>query len=207
VPDREAPVSLIQNTLSSGEIAPGLYGRQDLAKVHQGAALMRNFFVDYKGGASTRPGTQYIGTAATPGRVRLIPFAFSAKLGQTYMLVFSAGKLRFIKNSGGLTYPNSANAGFLQSGGFPYELNTPYSESDLPFLNYSQVADKMTITRQGQPRYLLSRLADTNWTLAPIVSTFGLTPPTITACTITAKPTGSTDPEKTRYMYVVTAVG
>jgi hypothetical protein len=50
-------------------------------------------------------------------------------------------------------------------------------------------------------------LADTNWTLAPIVSTFGLTPPTITACTITAKPTGSTDPEKTRYMYVVTAVG
>lgn len=89
MPDREAPVSLIQNTFSAGEISPSLYGRTDLAKFRQSAALMSNFFVDYKGGASSRPGTQYMGQAGSTGRVRLIPFQFSAANGQTYILVFS----------------------------------------------------------------------------------------------------------------------
>jgi hypothetical protein len=51
----------VQNTLSSGELSPHLYGRTDLAKYHSGAMFMRNFYVDYRGGATGRPGTQYIG--------------------------------------------------------------------------------------------------------------------------------------------------
>jgi hypothetical protein len=112
MPDQLAPQSIIQNSLASGEIAPGLYGRTDLAKFHQSALLAKNWFVDYKGGMSTRCGTQLIGTSNTSGFVRLLPFKFSATVGQTYILVFSNHLLEFIKNPGGNAYPNSSNSGF-----------------------------------------------------------------------------------------------
>ena len=50
----------IQNSFNSGEWAPNLWARTDVEKYHSGAALLRNFFVDYRGGASTRSGTKYI---------------------------------------------------------------------------------------------------------------------------------------------------
>jgi len=202
--DNLAPVSLIQNSLASGELAPGLWGRMDVSKVHQGAVVMRNFFVDYKGGASTRPGTQYIGQPGTIGYARLIPFQFSAAIGQTYMLVFSNLRLRFIKNPGGFAYPNSSNAGFILSVGVPYEIATPYLEADLPFLKVSQVADQMTITRHGYARRVLSRIADTNWTLTVSTPSNGPAAPTISS--ITSSAIIAPDPGDTRYMYVVTAV-
>jgi hypothetical protein len=206
MPDREAPVSLIQNTFAAGEISPSLYGRTDLAKFHQAAAIMRNFYVDYKGGASSRPGTQYMGQAATTGQVRLIPFQFSATIGQTYMLVLSAGKMRFIKNPGTPPYPNSSNAGFIILTGSPYTIDTPYAEADLPFLHFSQIADQMWITRHGYKRQVLSRITDTNWTLTPVSVTPVIGPPTISGVTISGLPAGSPDPQNTTYLYVVTSV-
>jgi len=61
------PTVSIQTSFVSGELSPGLIGHTDLAKYHSGAFLMQNWFVDVKGGASTRPGTQYIGTATSVG--------------------------------------------------------------------------------------------------------------------------------------------
>ena len=98
-------------------MSPDLYGRVDLAKFHVGAATMRNFFVNYKGGASTRPGTQFIANTGT-GPIRLRRFVFSAT--QTYILVFGTNTLQFIKNPMTPAYPNSSNSGFILSGGSPY---------------------------------------------------------------------------------------
>ncbi len=54
-------IPYIQTSFAAGELSPSLYGRVDLAKWHIGAATMRNFFVNYRGGASSRAGTAYIG--------------------------------------------------------------------------------------------------------------------------------------------------
>lgn len=207
MPQSDALPQLIINSLAAGEISPSVYGRTDLAKFHQGAATMRNFFVDPRGGASTRAGTQYIGAPASSGRARLIPFIFSPNIGQTYMLVFSNLKLRFIKNPGTLSYSNSSNAGFVQHLGSPYEIATPWATADLPYLKAQQIADVMYITRHGYVRYKLSRLADDNWTLTAVVpGTVGVAQPVMSSITISPLPSGSTDPEDTRYMYSVTAV-
>lgn len=85
---------IIQPSFAAGELSPSLYGRVDLAKYHVGAALLRNFFVDYRGGASNRPGTRFVGECLPFGRNRLIPFTFSTL--QTYMLVFSDLQMRVI---------------------------------------------------------------------------------------------------------------
>lgn len=43
-----------------GEVSPEFYGRVDLAKYPLGMSMVENFFVDYKGGMSNRPGTQFL---------------------------------------------------------------------------------------------------------------------------------------------------
>ena len=78
-------VPAMQPSFASGEIAPSLYARVDLAKFHVGAALLRNFFVDCRGGASSRAGTKFI-IPCLPGINRLIDFTFSTL--QTYSLIF-----------------------------------------------------------------------------------------------------------------------
>jgi hypothetical protein len=65
---------------------------------------MRNFFVDYRSGASTRPGTEYIRSAA-PGakKVRLVRFQQSVDV--TYVLEFGDHYLRFVSNGASIVQP------------------------------------------------------------------------------------------------------
>lgn len=85
---------VIQASLNSGEWSPKLFARVDLAKYKSGAALLQNWFVDYRGGASTRPGTKYILQCyKSATAVRLIPFQASFSVG--YVLEFGDGYIRF----------------------------------------------------------------------------------------------------------------
>src|SRR5258707_1895345 len=86
----------IQTSFNAGEWAPALNARVDLAKYHSGAALLRNFFVDYRGGATARPGTKYIIQTQFNTAVRLIPF--KASFTVNYMLEFGDRYVRFINN-------------------------------------------------------------------------------------------------------------
>src|SRR5215471_3931909 len=89
--------NVIQTAFTSGELAPSLLARTDLAKYHSGAATMRNFFPDYRSGASTRPGTRFVSQARNSSKaVRLIPFQNSTTT--TFILEFGDHYIRFINN-------------------------------------------------------------------------------------------------------------
>lgn len=89
--------SVIQTSFHAGEWAPALNARVDLAKYHSAAATMRNFFVDYRGGASTRAGTKYILQVHNSGGfVRLI--RFQASFTVSYVLEFGENYIRFFNN-------------------------------------------------------------------------------------------------------------
>lgn len=89
--------NVIQTSFAGGELSPTLYARVDLAKYHIGAARMLNFFVDYRGGATNRPGFEYVCRAKYSDRpTRLIPFQFSTI--QTYELEFGDFYMRVIKD-------------------------------------------------------------------------------------------------------------
>ena len=88
------PHLVAQASFNSGEWSPNLFARVDLAKYKAGAALLENFFVDYRGGASTRVGTKYILQAyKSATQVRLISFQASFTVG--YVLEFGDGYIRF----------------------------------------------------------------------------------------------------------------
>src|SRR6188508_2708125 len=204
MPDREAPTSLAQHSFATGEVSPGFYGRQDIQKYASGCAVLRNFYVDPRGGATIRPGTQFIGYPTSAGYARLIPFQFSPDVGQSYVLVFSSGWIKFIKNPGTAAYPNGSNAGFIQSGGVDYGVTAPYlTEADLRGLHYVQMADVMWLACRGHPRMKLSRLADDNWTLVPVTSVPEIAAPVAISATVSDAPTGVTPAPavETRYMY------
>ena len=85
----------------AGELSPTLWGRGDLTKYDLGMAEAYNFFVDYRGGLSSRPGFEFcefvsVDTAET----RLVPFAFNPDLENTYVVVFGEQYVRFIQDGG-----------------------------------------------------------------------------------------------------------
>src|SRR5260221_761718 len=87
----------IQASFNSGEWAPHLLARTDLEKYHSGAALLENFFVDYRGGASTRGGTKYIIRGLTDSLpIRLIQFQPAISVG--YVLQFGDQYIRFLRH-------------------------------------------------------------------------------------------------------------
>jgi hypothetical protein len=95
----------MQNSFSSGEVYPTLYGRVDLDKYHTALQTCRNAFVDYRGGVARRPGTRLVGPVrdGSFGKVRLIPFTFSTL--QSYVLVFGNFSMRVIREGGFVTEP------------------------------------------------------------------------------------------------------
>ena len=147
---------VMQKSFNSGEWAPQLYSRVDIDKYKSGAALLQNFFVDYRGGATTRTGTEYIATAYdSTNPVRLIPFKASTTV--SYILEFGNGYIRF--------YYNKAP---VLSGGVPYTVASPYTGAELAQINFAQEINAMVLCHPNHPPYELTLIAYNNWVLAPI---------------------------------------
>lgn len=87
--------NVIQTSFAAGELAPSLYAHVDLQKYKSGAAIMRNFFVDYRSGASTRPGTKFVIQAYDSSKpVRLVGYQFSTTV--SFIIEFGDFYCRFI---------------------------------------------------------------------------------------------------------------
>jgi len=71
-----------------------------------------------------------------------------------------------------VAYPSNETGG----GGTTYEITTPpYSESELPFIKYTQSADYLYLANPYQSPYTLTRTAHTSWTAAQFICS-GTTP-------------------------------
>jgi hypothetical protein len=184
---------VIQTSFNAGEWAPTLYARVDLAKYHSGAALLRNFTVDYRGGATTRPGTRYVATSQNnaAGPPRLV--RFQASFTVSYIVEFGvfngAGYARF--------YTNGAQ---VLLGGVPYTIASPYTSAELPQIKFTQNVNQLIINHPNHPAYILTLISATNWTLVPAV--FGSTLAAPTGLSPTTNLAGGT----VAYAYVITAV-
>ncbi|MCX2192090.1 hypothetical protein LD112_04790 [Pantoea agglomerans] len=156
------PNSLIQPSFAGGEISPNVYGRVDLAKYSVALRRCRNFIVRQYGGIENRPGTRFIAEAKYPDRkCRLIPFQFSTV--QTYALEFGHLYMRVFKDGGQV----------LNSSNVAYEIATPYAESDLFDLKFTQSADVMTICHKSYAPRELQRYAHDSWALVEVVTKNG----------------------------------
>ena len=185
------PVHTIQPSFSGGELAPSLHARVDLAKYATGLKTCRNFFVQAHGGVANRPGTKFIcETANSAKTTRLIPFEFNTE--QTYILEFGHQTMRVIKDGGQVL-----------SSGSPVSITTPYSDTELADLNFTQSADVMTICHPSHPVKEVKRTSHTAWAITSV--TFGTSMSAPGSVSSTAQNYDGSNPG-TSYSYVVTAV-
>jgi len=149
-------VSTVQTNFTAGEISPKCYGRTDVARYQNGAEILENCVVNVHGGAERRPGTLFEAeTKDSAKRSILIPYVFSVT--QAYMLEFGDYYMRVYLAGGGQ----------VLSGGSPYEISTPYSESMLDALDFTQGADTMFLFHPVVTPHTLQRFAADNWVLRP----------------------------------------
>lgn len=94
-------IDLVKYAFIAGEISPTLFGRGDLTKYDLGMAQALNYFVDYRGGLSTRPGTEFCELVRHDQlATKFVRFAFSPDLSNTYVVLFGDEYVRFIQDGG-----------------------------------------------------------------------------------------------------------
>lgn len=143
-----------QTAFSSGEIDPRLHSREDFQRHQSGLAVCTGFLPMRQGGVTRAPGTIYRGTTRGNAVAVRIPFVFAAD--DAIELEFTDGKMR-VWRYGAL----------VESGGAPYELDTPFTLADLPRLNAAQDADVMYLLDGRNPMQQLSRFDLDDWALEP----------------------------------------
>lgn len=89
---------IVKFAFIAGEISPTLFGRTDLTKFDLGMAEAKNFFVDYRGGLSSVPGTRFMEHVYLDAlNTRMVPFAFAPEDEDTYIILFGDEYIRFLQ--------------------------------------------------------------------------------------------------------------
>jgi hypothetical protein len=174
----------VQATFGKGEITPLAYGRVDMDFFKQSCELCRNFAVMLHGGLRRRSGTRFVAPVADEDFFsRLFPFSFSND--QSYVLdVSGGGNVQFL-----------AERGYV---GAPYTVSHPWAESVLDLLTYTQFNDVAYFANRANAPQVLSRFADTNWTLGNMVLSDGPYMPGVSSTTtLTPAATGGVVPYMT----------
>ena len=135
----------IKTKFTAGELSPDLLGRGDLRAYENGAAALRNVFINPTGGITRRAGLGYIDTAAGDGR--LIAFEFNTQ--QTSLLVITDEQIDIY--TGGVKEATIA---------------APWTEGQIKQIAWTQSADTLLITHPDVPPKKLTRSSGGSWTLA-----------------------------------------
>lgn len=182
-------VTFRQTSMIGGEIAPSLQGRVDISRYHEALSKCRNFFVQYHGGVSNRPGFRFINQVGDETKaVRLIPFEYSTE--QTYVLEFGHRYMRVYMDGGVVLDADT---------GLPYQIQSPFTADQLPMVKFTQSADVMTLVHPDWIPRNLSRIAHDDWVME--LTSFAPSIDRPTGLVVSSNSAGSI-----QYRYRVTAV-
>lgn len=152
-----AKASPIQNSFNAGEFSPLMYARVDFDKYPNGLELSQNGVGMVHGPWQKRSGTRFVAEVKDSTKnTRLVEFEFSDI--QAYILEFGDEYIRFFMD----------RAQILDGMGDPYEIASPYPDTELAELQFVQSADVLFIFHPGYAPRKLSRKDHTDWTLEAI---------------------------------------
>jgi len=121
-----AAKKFIQTSFNAGELSETMAGRVDFQKYFNGVAEMVNMIPLKQGGATKRPGLEFV--AETKGKAKLLPFEFSVE--DTVVLEMGEYYLRFYTEAGPVQVDNpTPDTNFVQLGTYKwYESSSGYDE-------------------------------------------------------------------------------
>lgn len=133
-----------KTNFTAGELAPELLGRGDLAAYENGAARLRNVFIQPTGGVQRRAGLAFIDALA--GRGRLVSFEFNSE--QVYLLAFTAGL-----------------ATVYMDGARVAQFAAPWTAAHLADIDWTQSADTLLVVHPDVAPQRITRTSHTTWTI------------------------------------------
>ncbi|EPF73789.1 hypothetical protein [Acinetobacter rudis] len=140
-----AKTTIIKNNFSSGELAPVLSTRTDIAQYGNGAKQLKNVIPLVEGGVRKRPGTFY--RSFMSGARRLITFATTSN--NSFLLILKPKEI--------IIYDPRLNSVIAT-------LETPYDLADIQDVQYIHTRYVMYLTHQNYPVQILQCSEDfTNW--------------------------------------------
>ncbi|NBP03191.1 MAG: hypothetical protein EBU90_24420 [Proteobacteria bacterium] len=156
----------IQNNFNAGEIDPLLHARNDLQAYVNGLQTCYNYVPRLQGVLSRRSGTKFIkSTKYTSQKSMLVPFIFNND--KSFILEFGDLYIRFYKD----------RQAFIS--GTHYEIVSPYADTDLFDnkgifrISFAQSADVIYMAHRDFPPKKLKHIADNNWTISNVATTWG----------------------------------
>jgi hypothetical protein len=151
----------IQNDFTSGELDPKLRARTDISQYQSGLATALNVSIQPQGGAKRRDGTKFIAEldSGAGAAVRMVPFEFS--IVDSYMLVFTPGKMYVFKNGTLITNINASGNDYLTIAGVTAGI--------IPEMNWIQSADTIIIVHEDlAPLKIVRGATNADWTASTI---------------------------------------
>jgi hypothetical protein len=133
-------------SFASGELAPVLAARSDLAAYMIGAKEMTNCLVLPQGGLINRPGTTKLGQGDDIDGARLVPFVSNEEA--SFCLVFKIDNTVDVYDTDGLVVTIT---------------DSPYSGEHLKDLRWLQSVDVLYLFHQRVPVYKLMHYSDSDW--------------------------------------------
>lgn len=155
----------IQNDFTSGEIDPKLRARTDITQYKSALTTAQNVSIQPQGGAVRRDGTKFVHEldAGAANAVRMVGFEFS--VSDSYMLVFTPGKMYVYKNRTLVTNINGSGNDFL--------VVSTLTASILPEMNWVQSADTVIVVHEDlAPVKIVRGATDSDWTASTITFDF-----------------------------------
>lgn len=140
------PFYLLQSAFTSGEISSEVANRVDLDKYQYSVLQAGNCLVKPYGPIYKRPGLKYIARTRYSDKKSIL-VAFNGSDDKDYLLNIGEKYIEVFKNGEKLNV----------------EIVTPYLESDLVHLRFTQSADTMFIASGKYPVKQLARYSDNNW--------------------------------------------
>lgn len=144
----------LKPSFAGGELSDSMYGRVDINKYDNGAAMLKNFTVQRYGGVRNRNGFKHLAKTYDGKRAFLMPFLYSTK--ETCIVELTAGHCRFIFNGSYIT----------GADGNPYTITNNLTEADLSGtckIKYTQSADVIFVVHPDHYPMTLTRYSNTNW--------------------------------------------
>jgi hypothetical protein len=141
-----------KTAFTTGELAPELLGRGDISAWTNGAARLRNVFIQPTGGVQRRPGLRHL--ANLPGPARLIPFEASSD--QTYLLALVHGAMWA-----------------FQGDSLVAILPGPWTEAALPQITFTQNASMLLLLHRDMRPQAITRSDAGVWGIADFVFSAG----------------------------------
>jgi hypothetical protein len=151
----------LQNDFTSGELDPKLRGRTDIRQYSSGLSTAQNVTIQPQGGAKRRDGTKFVTEldSGAANAVRMVSFEFS--VDDSYMLVFTPGKMYVFKDKVLITNINGSGNNFATVSALTAAI--------LPEVNWVQSADTVVMVHEDlEPIKIVRGGDDATWTVSTI---------------------------------------